>query len=90
MNIKTIKQTKSKSYLYSESEVKINNPNPVEYLGSENYKYHKDGLIFKTICHDGDSYKLYYYSNSNYLNYNYLNYYYTYWLDYFNVFDYYC
>ena len=36
----------------------------VECLGSENYKHHKDGLIFKTICHDGDSYKLYYYSNS--------------------------
>ena len=34
-------------------------------LGSEEYKKSPDGttLIFKTVCHHGDSYKLYYYIN---------------------------
>lgn len=34
-------------------------------MGSEEYDIHKKGLIFKTVCHDGEKYKLYYYTNSN-------------------------
>jgi len=38
--------------------------NILEDLGSEDYKCHREGLIFRTICHDGDSFKLYYYTES--------------------------
>jgi DNA primase len=36
----------------------------LEDLGSEDYKHHREGLMFRTICHDGDSFKLYYYAES--------------------------
>ena len=36
----------------------------VDYLGGEPIRKN-DTLICKTICHDGDSHKLYYYENSH-------------------------
>jgi len=37
----------------------------LQSLGSENYQKDNQGhLIFKTICHEGDSYKLYYYQSN--------------------------
>jgi len=37
----------------------------VTHLGSEDYKIHREGLIFNTcVCHGGNSYKLYYYTSN--------------------------
>lgn len=33
-------------------------------LGSETYRRYKNNLIFQTLCHQGTSYKLYYYTNT--------------------------
>lgn len=37
--------------------------NILNEFGAEEYKTHSKGLIFKTVCHKGDTFKLYYYEN---------------------------